>query len=155
MVPLHKNKPKHLGPDIGARFRPDINSTIPNIAPDTDSTTYIYIYMYIHTLSLSLSLSLSPFLLLSLSPSTKRPRTWEFSSISIATPNPCFPPVRHTKKSGTTKKDPFCAHFFLGHFYIFSPVFLFGKKGATLRGHCHIYMYIYIYVYVYVYIGTH
>ena len=46
-----KHNPKHLGPNVGAKFGPDIHSRHPNLGPDADSTIYIYTYTYTHTYS--------------------------------------------------------------------------------------------------------
>ena len=109
---------------------------------------------------LSLSLSLSPslpffsflFLLAQNAP--------ELGNFQHCDPKSLFPPVRHTEKSGTSKKRPILCPLFFAILPIFCCFFeIFRRKGGHFtRALPYIYIYIYMYacmyvcMYVYIYI---
>ena len=105
----------------------------------------------LQTLSSSLSLSL-PFVPFIFPVTQNAPELGIFPAPRPQ--NPVFPRWDTPKKPKRQNGGTFCAHLLFCHFYLFFPFFLrfLGKKGASLRGRCHIYIYIYIYIYTYIYI---
>ena len=97
----------------------------------------------LQTLSSSLSLSL-PFVPFIFPVTQNAPELGIFPAPRPQ--NPVFPRWDTPKKPKRQNGGTFCCRFFFAIFTYCFPVFLrfLGKKGASLRGRCHIYIYIYM-----------